>query len=65
MLPPRGVHIVALDDFGPEADMETLSSFTAKPPNRGRHRRFIETIVPIGLVNTGPGFSEYRRGGAS
>jgi len=63
-LPPRGVHIVTLDDFGPEADMETLSSFTAKTPTRDRHRRFIETIVPIGLVNTGPGFSEYRRGGA-
>ena len=61
-LPPRGVHVVALDDFGPEADMETLSSFTAKTPTRDRHRRFIETVVPIGLVNTGPGFSEYRRG---
>lgn len=63
-LPPRGVHIVALDDFGPEADMETMSSFTPKTPTRDRHRRFVETIVPIGLVNTGPGFSEYRRGAA-
>jgi hypothetical protein len=58
-LPPRG-HIVPLDDFGPEADLETLSSFTAKSPIRDRHRRFVETIVPLGLINTGPGFSEYR-----
>lgn len=64
-LPPRGVHIVTLDDFGPEADMETMSSFTPKTPVRGRHRRFVETIVPLGLVNTGPGFSEYRRRGGS
>jgi len=58
--PPPRAHLVPLDDFGPEADLETLSSFTAKSPMRNRHRRFIETIVPVGLVNTGPGFSEYR-----
>jgi hypothetical protein len=57
--PPRA-HIVPLDDFGPEADLETLSSFTTKSPKRDRHRRFVETIIPLGLVNTGPGFSEYR-----
>jgi hypothetical protein len=59
MLPPRA-HIVALDDFGPEANLETLSSFTTTRPVRDRHRKFVETIVPLGLVNTGPGFSEYR-----
>jgi hypothetical protein len=58
--PPARAHIVPLDDFGPEADLETLSSFTTKSPKRDRHRRFVETIVPLGLVNTGPGFSEYR-----
>jgi len=58
--PPRRAHIVPLDDFGPEADLETLSSFTPKKPVRGKHRRFVETIIPLGLVNTGPGFSEYR-----
>jgi len=58
--PPPRAHIVPLDDFGPEADLETLSSFTAKKPSRNKHRRFVETIVPLGLVNTGPGFSEYR-----
>jgi hypothetical protein len=59
--PPPRAHIVPLDDFGPEADLETLSSFTTKRPIRGRHRLFIDTIVPIGIVNTGPGFTEYRR----
>lgn len=50
----------ALDDFGPDADLETLSSFTSKPAKRDKHRRFVETIIPVGLSNTGPGFSEYR-----
>jgi hypothetical protein len=58
-LPPRA-HIAVLDDFGPEANLDVLSSFTAGSPKRDRHRRFLETIVPLGLVNTGPGFSEYR-----
>ena len=60
--PPPRVHVVSLDDFGPEANLATLSSFTAQTPKRDRHRRFVETIIPMGLVNTGPGFSEYRRG---
>ncbi|SRR5579871_1851605 len=59
--PPPRAHIVPLDDFGPEADLDTLNSFTTKRPKRGSHRRFIETIIPIGVVNTGPGFTEYRR----
>jgi hypothetical protein len=59
--PPPRAHVVPLDDFGPEADLETLSSFTDRVPRRGRHRKFVDTIVPVGLVNTGPGFSEYRR----
>jgi hypothetical protein len=59
-MPPPRAHIAPLDDFGPEADLETLSSYTTKGPVRERHRKFVETIVPLGLVNTGPGFSEYR-----
>jgi hypothetical protein len=59
--PPPRAHVVALDDFGPEADLETLSSFTDRSPRRDRHRKFVDTFVPVGLVNTGPGFSEYRR----
>jgi hypothetical protein len=59
--PPPRAHVVPLDDFGPEADLETLSSFTTKRPKRDKHRRFVDTIVPIGIVNSGPGFTEYRR----
>jgi hypothetical protein len=59
-LPPRA-HIVPLDDLGPEADLETLSSFTPKRPRPDRHRRFIQIIVPVGIVNTGPAFTEYSR----
>lgn len=59
-IPPQRAHIMPLDDFGPEADLETLSSFTPKKPTRDKHRRFVETIIPLGLVNTGPGFSEYK-----
>jgi hypothetical protein len=58
--PPRA-HIVPLDDLGPEADLETLSSFTTKRPRRDVHRRFVDTIVPLGIVNSGPGFTEYAR----
>jgi hypothetical protein len=57
--PPQRAHIVPLDDFGPDADLETLSSFNQGRPRRDRHRRFVETIVPIGVVNTGPGFTQY------
>lgn len=57
---PQRAHIVPLDDFGPDADLETLSSFTSKAPKRDKHRHTVETVVPLGLVNTGPGFSEYR-----
>jgi hypothetical protein len=57
---PARSHVRALDDFGPDADLETLSSFTSKPAKRGKHRRFIETVIPVGISNTGPGFSEYR-----
>ena len=60
--PPPRAHIARLDDFGPEADLETLSSFTPKQPRRERHRQFISTIVPLGMVNTSPEFTEYRSG---
>ena len=55
------VHVRPLDDFGPEASLEVLSSFTSSKPKRGKHRCFVPTIIPVGIVNTGPGFSEYRR----
>jgi hypothetical protein len=56
---PTSSHVTPLDDFGPEASLEVLNSYAASSPRRGRHRRFVQTVVPLGLVNTGPGFSEY------
>ena len=58
--PPIRSHVRQLDDFGPEADLNTLSSFTSLKPKREKHRRFVATVIPVGIVNTGPGFSEYR-----
>jgi hypothetical protein len=57
---PGRFHMAVLDDFGPEADLAVLSSFTAAPVRRDRHRRFVPTMIPLGLHNTGPGFSEYQ-----
>ncbi len=57
---PARAHIVPLDDFGPEANLQVLSSYTPVSPKRGKHRKFVHTVVPLGIVNTGPGFTEYR-----
>jgi hypothetical protein len=59
-LPPL-FHFAPLDDFGPEATLNILSSYSEAKAKRDVHRRFVRTLVPIGLVNTGPGFSEYAR----
>jgi hypothetical protein len=61
-LMPSHWHVADLDDFGPEATLEVLSSYSASRAQRDRHRQFVQTIVPLGLVNVGPGFSEYERG---
>lgn len=56
-------HIAQLDDFGPEASLDILSSYPSEKPKRvhvGKHRMFVETIVPVGVVNSGPGFTEYK-----
>ena len=58
-LPPRS-HIAPLDDTGPEADLETLSPYSSKRAASGRHRVFVNTLVPLGVINNGPGFTEYR-----
>ncbi|HEY8475536.1 MAG TPA: hypothetical protein VIN09_01560, partial [Chloroflexota bacterium] len=57
---PDRWHAAVLDDFGPEADLATLSSYSPLTPKRDRHRRFVHTLVPLGLISSGPGFSEYR-----
>jgi hypothetical protein len=57
--PTSAMHIATLDDFGPDATLDALNSFSATPIRRDKHRVFRETLVPLGLVNVGPGFSEY------
>lgn len=61
-LRPARAHIVPLDDFGREADLETLSSYSDRSARRDRHRTFVNTIVPLGVANTGPGFTMYTSG---
>ncbi len=58
ILPPK-VHVRLLDDFGPEARLEVLSSFTTAQAKADKHRKFVETIIPTAITNIGPGFSEY------
>ncbi|MDX2180974.1 MAG: hypothetical protein SFV18_15365 [Bryobacteraceae bacterium] len=60
---PQGVHFAMLDDFGPEANFDALNSYSRTPIKRDKHRTFTQTVVPLGLVRSGPGFSEYRRFG--
>jgi hypothetical protein len=60
LLPERW-HVAMLDDFGPEASLEVLSSYSTQQAKRDRHRRFVQTVVPLGIVNSGPGFTEYAR----
>jgi hypothetical protein len=57
--PPARAHIAPLDDFGPDAEMAVLSSYSKGKPKRDRHRRFVDTIIPLGIVNSGPGFTQY------
>jgi hypothetical protein len=58
---PELAHLAILDDFGKEANLDALNSFTATPIKRSKHRDFQRTIVPLGVVSSGPGFTEYRR----
>lgn len=56
---PTRAHVVPLDDFGPEATLDVLSSYSSQSARRDRHRVFVNTLVPLGVVSTGPGFTEY------
>ena len=58
--PPSCFHLAVLDDFGPEASFGALNSYSAIPIKRERHRKFVRTLVPLGMVSAGPGFTEYR-----
>ncbi len=57
---PQRVHLAVLDDFGPEANLDALNSYSATPMRRDRHRKFVKTLVPMGVVNSGPGFTQYQ-----
>ncbi len=52
-------HIAILDDFGPDANLDALNSYTSTPIKRDRHRRFVHTLVPLQVLNVGPVFTEY------
>jgi hypothetical protein len=49
-----------LDDFGPGATFSALNSFSATKIQRGVHRVFVDTVIPLHLYNSGPGFYHYR-----
>jgi hypothetical protein len=53
-------HVQQLDDFGPAATFERLSTFSSARARRDQDRTFTTTVIPLGLVRSGPGFSEYR-----
>lgn len=54
-------HLATLDDFGPESTFDALNSYSSTPMKRGRDRIWIESVVPLGVYNVGPGFVHYRR----
>jgi hypothetical protein len=53
------VHVAILDDFGPEANLDALNSYSDTAIKREKQRRFVHTLVPLAVVNEGPGFTEY------
>jgi hypothetical protein len=50
---------ILLDDFGPEASFQNLNSFASTAIRRGADRKFVETIIPLQVYNSGPGFAHY------
>ena len=48
-----------LDDFGSGATFDALNSFSPTKIKSEIHRRFVETVVPFNVHNTGPGFTHY------
>ncbi|MCC6263174.1 MAG: hypothetical protein IT169_06315 [Bryobacterales bacterium] len=57
---PERAHVAMLDDFGPEANLKAMSSYSPEPIRRDKHRKFVRTIVPMGVVNVGSGFTQYQ-----
>jgi hypothetical protein len=62
--PPAWGQRATLDDFGPKASFDAMNSFSPTEMHRGVHRQFVETIVPFGVYNSGPGFVHYCAPGA-
>jgi hypothetical protein len=62
--PPVWGHQAALDDFGPKATFAALNSFSPAAIERGVHRTFVDTMIPLGPYNAGPGFVHYCAPGA-
>lgn len=56
---PGRAHIAYLDDFGPEATLDVLDSYREESIKRDKHRKFVECVIPLGVANAGPGFTEY------
>jgi hypothetical protein len=54
----------ALDDFGAKASFAALNSFAPTGVRRDIDRRFVETVVPLNVYNSGPGFVHYSAGGS-
>jgi hypothetical protein len=54
-------HLATLDDFGPDANFDALNSFSETQMKRGKHRTWLESVVPLGVHNAGPGFVHYKR----
>lgn len=57
---PLGAHVATLDDYGLDVSFDALNSYSKTPIKRDKQRRFVKTVVPLALVRSGPGFSEYR-----
>jgi hypothetical protein len=62
--PAVGGHRATLDDFGAGASFEALNSFSPADIKWEKHRRFVETSVPLSVHNTGPSFTHYCGPGA-
>jgi hypothetical protein len=45
-----------MDDFGDQASFDALNSFSPAIVQRGVHRKFVETAVPLTVYNAGQGF---------
>jgi hypothetical protein len=56
---PVYAHLAMFDDFGPKITWEVLNSYSDKSMKRGDHRKAVLTMVPLGIVSAGPGFTEY------